>query len=197
MNQLMKLRPRTPFFVLLNVAFLVSPVFGAAYSVDLKPDNTKIRWTLGDVLHTVSGTFNLERGTIDFDPETGKASGQLAVDVTSGNSGSEARDSRMHANVLESKKYPEATFVPNRIEGALAMPGTSSIKVYGSFTIHGAAHEVVMDAQVITTADQLRATLSFDIPYVAWGMKDPSNFLLKVNKTVKMSIDLSGPLQRR
>ena len=182
---------------LLALAVFALPSLAADYHIDLKPDNTKVRWTLGDVLHTVNGTFNLKHGAIDFDPDTGKASGQVAVDVASGNSGSEARDHRMHANVLESAKYPEATFVPGRIEGMLAVPGTSTIKLHGTFTIHGTPHEIVADAQTTTTADEIHTTLSFDIPYVAWGMKDPSNILLKVNKTVRVSIEVSGPLQKR
>ena len=117
--------------------------------------------------------------------------------MTSGESGSDARDSRMHANVLESKKYPEAVFAPDRVEGALSVPGSSGIKVHGAFTIHGVAHEMTMDVQTSGTAEQFRSTMAFDIPYVAWGMKDPSNFLLKVNKTVQMSIETNAPLQKR
>ena len=86
----------------------------ADYSFELKPDNTKIQFTLEDALHTVHGSFSLKRGTIDFSTDTGKASGQVVIDATSGESGSNARDSRMHANVLESKKYPEAVFAPDR-----------------------------------------------------------------------------------
>src|SRR3974390_2960546 len=99
---------------ILGLAIFAAPAFAAQYSFELNPENTKIQWTLGDVLHRVNGSFNLKRGHIDFDTEDGKASGDVVVDVTSGNSGSAARDSRMHTNVLESTKYPEATFVPNR-----------------------------------------------------------------------------------
>ena len=194
------LHPRPTFMKIRNIVLALAtcaiPSVAADYHVDLKPENTKIRWTLGDVLHTVNGTFGLKRGAIDFDPDTGKASGQIVVDVPSGNSGSDARDHRMHANVLESNKYPEATFTPDRIEGVLTMPGTSDVKVHGVFTIHGASHEVTMVTHAIATPDQLHATLSFDIPYVAWGMRDPSNILLKVNKTVGMSIETAGPLQK-
>ena len=181
---------------LLALAVLTSPASAADYGFELKPENTKVLWTLGDVLHTVNGTFKIKRGKIDFDPDSNKASGQVVVDVTSGESGTEARDKRMHANVLESAKYPEAVFTPASFEGKLAVPGTADIRVHGTFTIHGAAHEVTMNAQVTTTADKIQSKITLEIPYVAWGMKDPSNFLLKVNKTVQMSIETSGGLQK-
>jgi polyisoprenoid-binding protein YceI len=168
--------------------------FAAQYTVDLAPPDTKIEWTLSDVLHTVHGTFRLKSGTITFDTSTGTASGRIVVDVASGESGSDARDKRMHAHVLESRKYPEAVFVPDRIESALRIPGTSDVKLHGTFTIHGAAHEVIMNARTEAGANSIKAALTFDIPYVSWGMKDPSNFLLKVNKTVQMSIETSGAL---
>jgi polyisoprenoid-binding protein YceI len=181
---------------LLAIPVFVIPACAADFSFEMKPETTKVQWTLSDVLHTVHGTFKLKSGRIDFDTDTGKASGQVVVDVASGESGSEARDSRMHANVLETKKFPEAVFAPNRVEGTLALPGTSTVKVHGAFTIHGSTHEIAIDVQVTAAPDQLRTAMSFDIPYVAWGMKDPSNFVLKVNKTVQMSIEADGPLQR-
>jgi polyisoprenoid-binding protein YceI len=185
---------RTSFLFL---ALTATPALAVDYAVTLKPDNTKVHFTLGDVLHTVNGTFALKSGTIVFSAESGKASGSVVVDVASGDSGSEARDKRMHANVLESAKYPEATFAPSKVEGALAIPGTSNVKVYGVFTIHGAAHDVTMDTRITATSDKLNATIQFDIPYVSWGMKDPSNFLLKVNKTAHLTIDIAAPLDRR
>jgi polyisoprenoid-binding protein YceI len=181
---------------LLALVTSVWPAFGAGYSFDLKPESTKVQWTLSDVLHTVNGTFKLKRGQIDFDPATNKASGQVVVDVTSGESGSSARDQRMHSNVLESAKYPDAVFTPARFDGTLAVPGTANIKIHGTLTLHGAPHDVTLDAQVTTTGDKIQAKLTFDIPYVAWAMKDPSNFLLKVSKTVQVSIETSEVLQK-
>lgn len=166
----------------------------AEYTFPLSPQSTKIEWVVSDPLHTVHGTFRLKRGMIHFDPETGKAGGEVVVDVKSGESGSGARDSRMHSNVLESEKYPEAVFTPDRIEGTLAMTGPSSVKVHGIFRIHGADHEITMNADVNAANERMDAHLTFDIPYVAWGMKDPSNFLLKVSKTARMSIDTNGPI---
>jgi polyisoprenoid-binding protein YceI len=164
-------------------------------TIDLTPAATRIAWTLPDPLHTVRGTFQLKRGSITFDPETGKASGSIVVDVASGESGSNARDSRMHANVLESKKFPEAVFTPDHVEGQFALSGGSSVKLHGTFRIHGADHEITMDVQSNVASDQVTADATFDIPYVAWGMKDPSNFLLKVGKTVRMEIHSTARLK--
>jgi polyisoprenoid-binding protein YceI len=160
---------------------------GAGQTLSLTPDNAKIAWTLTDPLHTVRGTFKLKSGSITFDTDSGKASGSVIVDVKSGESGNSTRDSRMHANVLESAKYPEAVFTPDRVEGKLP-----ALKIHGMFRIHGADHEITMNAQTKSIAGQLETDISFGIPYVAWGMKDPSNFLLKVGKTVEMNIHV-GP----
>lgn len=181
------------------IAFLLLalPALAAEYGLELKPENTKVEWTLSDAIHTVHGTFRLKNGAINFDTSTGKASGQVVVDVRSGSSGSEARDHRMLVSVLEAAKYPDALFIPDRVEGAVAVPGASSFKLHGMFTIHGAAHELTMNVQTKTTPDQAQATITFEVPYVAWGMKDPSNFLLKVTKSVQVSIEASGSLQKR
>ena len=110
-----------------------------SYAVD--PAQTKIEFTLGDVLHTVHGTFRLTRGTLQFDALSGKASGELVVDATSGESGSKARDKRMHSGILESDKYPRIVFRPDRVEGNLAAEGKSHVQLHGTFSIHGADHD--------------------------------------------------------
>ena len=173
--------------------FAVAVSAGAAdYHLELAPDSTKINWTLGDVLHTVHGTFKLKRGDVHFDPDSGQASGEVVVDARSGESGSGARDGRMHKNVLESGKYPEATFAPDRVDGKVDLTGASSVKLHGMFTIHGAAHEITVPVAVTSKDGQLSAVIRFDVPYVAWGMKDPSTLFLKVNKQVEMEIQTTG-----
>lgn len=52
-----------------------------------------------------------------------------------------------------------------------------------------------MDVRTSCTDHDADATMSFDLPYVAWGLKDPSNFLLKVNKSARMTIDAAGSLR--
>ncbi len=166
---------------------LCVPAAGAM-SLNLDPAKTKVQFTLHDVLHTVHGTFQLKSGSIRFDPDSGNASGQIRVDVTSGESGSEARDRRMHKEILQSQRYPLATFTPDHVDGKLAPQGQSQIDVHGMFNIHGADHELTMHFQIERMGDQYIASTHFAIPYVEWGMKNPSNFLLKVDKTVDVDV---------
>ena len=157
-------------------------------ATDLELGKTEIQFTLHDVLHTAHGTFQLKRGSIRFDSDSGKASGAIVVDVASGASGNEARDHRMHKAILESQRFPEAIFTPDRVSGKLAPEGQSQIDVHGILNIHGADHELTLHFQVDRAEGQYTASTHFSIPYVQWGMKDPSNFLLKVDKTVDIDI---------
>lgn len=175
----------------------VSAASAAHYATELKPASTKIDWTLGSVLHTVHGTFELKRGAIMFDPDTGAASGEIVVDVASGQTGNASRDRRMHDKVLESAKYPEAVFTPTQVEGKLVLNGSSDVRIRGTFRIHGATHDMTLDARTRATAGSVDADLTFDVPYVAWGMNDPSTLILRVGKTVQFSVHATGSLVRQ
>ena len=59
--------------------------------------------------------FKLKHGALQLDP-AGKISGEIVVDATSGDSGSGMRDRKMHKEVLESERYPEISFRPDRVE---------------------------------------------------------------------------------
>lgn len=174
---------------ILAIALAPACSFAASMaSLDLDPAKTEIHFTLHDPLHTVHGTFKLKRGSIHFDPDSGKASGEIVIDVASGESGSGARDKRMHKEILESQRFPEAIFTPDRVDGKLPNQGPSQMDVHGIFKIHGADHELTLHFQVENTDGRFTASTQFSIPYVEWGMKDPSNFLLKVDKTVEIEI---------
>ncbi|HEX4594786.1 MAG TPA: YceI family protein [Bryobacteraceae bacterium] len=166
--------------------FVAAGCYAATF--DLDPGKTEINFTLHDPLHTVHGTFKLKRGSIQLDPEMGKASGEMVIDLPTGASGNGSRDKRMHKEILESQKYPEAVFTPDRVQGKIAPQGTSEIDVHGNFRIHGADHELTMHFQVQANGSRYVAATHFTIPYVQWGMKNPSNFLLKVDDKVEVDV---------
>jgi polyisoprenoid-binding protein YceI len=156
------------------------------------PAQATVNFTLGDLLHTVRGTFNLKSGIVHFNPTTNAISGSIVVDAASGNSGSAARDKKMHKEILHSRNFSEVTFRPDRVAGKVLPEGASTVEVHGSFGIHGAEHEVVVPAQVELAPDGWNLKVHFDVPYVKWGMKDPSTFLLRVEKTVAIDVEAHG-----
>lgn len=160
--------------------------------LDLDSAQSEVNFTLPDVVHTVRGTFKLKSGTVRFDPATGKAAGEVIVDVASGNSGSPSRDRRMHKDILESSRYPEAIFAPDRFDGHFEPDGTADLQVHGVFKIHGTEHDVTFPMRVEMKGEQVTATTHFVVPYVKWGMKNPSNFILRVSDKVQIEIRASG-----
>jgi len=161
-------------------------------TLQLDPAHTSVKFTLGDVLHTVHGTFQLKRGALDLEPASGKLVGDIVVDAQSGESGSGMRDRKMHKEVLESGSYPEISFRPDRVEGTVASQGKSSVKVHGMFRIHGVDREVMVPAEVEMSADHWTAAVHFTVPYAKWGMKNPSTLFLRVNDSVEIDLTAAG-----
>lgn len=164
-------------------------------SVHFDPAATEIQWKLSGNAHDTHGTFRLKSGEVTFDPGTGAAEGELLVDLASGESGNQSRDSKMQTDVLESSKYPEAFFHPMKITGAVTAGATETVSAEGTFNIHGADHPLKLEIQVKIEGNQATATTHFSVPYVAWGMKDPSNFLLRVGKEVAVDIVAHGTVE--
>ncbi len=161
-------------------------------TVHLDPTRTEIHWTLTGSVHTVHGTFQLKGGMVSFDPASGAAQGEVLVDLATGDSGSHARDSKMQSSVLESAKYPQAIFHPQKVTGFTKDAPTQNVTVDGTFTIHGTDHPLQMQMKVQLDGQEATSTTHFVIPYVAWGMKDPSNFVLRVNKEVDVDVVSKG-----
>lgn len=174
---------------------LLSAAAAQQTQIRFDPTKTRVEWTLGDVLHTVHGTFQLKSGTILFDPRTGEASGQVIIDAASGNSGNKTRDSKMNKEVLESARYPEIIFSPKHVSGFAAGQESSTVQVAGTFTIHGGSHELTLTVPISVKSTTLEGHTSFAVPYDAWGMKNPSTLFLKVDKEVTISISAVGELQ--
>jgi len=163
--------------------------------VQIDPAQTKIEFSLSGNVHTVHGKFALKSSTLRFDPSTGKIDGAIVVDATSGDSGNSGRDARMHREILESAKFPEIVFTPALMAGAVAAEGSSTVQVMGKFHLHGQDHDVTLPIEVKSDGKNLQIATHIDIPYVKWGLKNPSNFFLRVNDTVAIEIQAAGHLQ--
>jgi polyisoprenoid-binding protein YceI len=156
------------------------------------PSQTVANFTLGASLHTVHGGFNVKRCDIHFDPSSASISGEVAFDATTGQTGNDGRDRKMHKDVLESERYPEIRFRPDRVDGKVAPAATSTVQVHGMFAIHGAEHEITVPVDVKLDRDHWTASGHFLVPYVQWGMKNPSNFFLHVRDSVDVEFKAAG-----
>jgi polyisoprenoid-binding protein YceI len=184
-----------------HLALLISAAFwpvglAAQEKLVIDPTHSEVHFTLGDVLHTVHGMFGIQQGEITFNPSTGEASGNIAVDAESGRSGNSMRDKRMTNDELKAESYRSITFAPTRFTGTFNPAGDSTLQVHGVFTLLGTAHEIDVPMQLQVNGTQLRGTGSFVVPFVKWGLKDPSTLMLKVNKEVQIQLLVIGTLQR-
>jgi hypothetical protein len=46
------------------------------------------------------------------------------------------------------------------------------------------------------TGDHWKGSAKFSVPYIQWGLKSPSTFLLKADPAVDVELELSGTLQK-
>jgi polyisoprenoid-binding protein YceI len=187
-------------FVLFHPVVAVTPHQGAAQqatseiALTIDPAQSKIHWTVDSSLHVVHGTFEVDSGTLRFDHETGRAAGEIVVHAITGQSGNKSRDTRMHKEILETAKYPDVVFRPAQLEGKLAPSGVSEGKLHGTLVIHGAEHDLTAVVHAELAGGRWKGTGQFEVPYVKWGIKDPSNFLLRVSPVVNLELELAGPV---
>ncbi|MGC2111134.1 MAG: YceI family protein [Candidatus Korobacteraceae bacterium] len=160
----------------------------------LDRSQSSVEFTLADVLHTVHGTFRMKSGDLELNPANGKASGTLIVDATSGDTGNQSRDHKMHKEILESAKYPEIRFTIQTIHGSLPTDGISQLELSGVMTLHGSDHAFTVTAPVRVSNGRAAADVPFVVPYVQWGLKNPSTFLLRVSDKVDIVVHAVGSL---
>ena len=178
----------------LGIGMTVAAQTLEAETLHVNADSSTITFALTDTVHAVNGTFRLKAGDVQFDPAHGTMSGTLTVAADSGHSDSPARDRRMIQDELKAHLFPTITFAPEHFTGAFQPHGTSVLQVSGQFTLLGKSHPITVPMNVVVTGDAVTATGTFPVPYVAWGLKDPSLLFLRVGKIVTITCKLNGTL---
>jgi polyisoprenoid-binding protein YceI len=187
----MKMFDKFIFAVLLSVGTVGS---AQQQTMTVDPASSNVTFALTGTGHEVHGTFHVSQGTIKFDSTAPAMSGSVVVSAASGDSGEKSRDKKMHSDVLDVAHYADVTFQPKSYQGTIAPAGDSIIQVSGVFTLHGTPHDITVPMQVHIDGVNVTAKGSFIVPYVQWGLKDPSIMFLKVAKEVHVNLDLHGSL---
>jgi polyisoprenoid-binding protein YceI len=170
---------------------------GPEIFLTINPADSNLHWNVDSTLHMVHGIFLLKSGTVRFNPNTGDAAGEVIVSATSGESGNGSRDKRMHKEILETARYPEVVFHPKHLDGKVNRFGPSDVRLTGTLSVHGSDHELTATVHAELTGDHWTGTGKFEVPYVNWGIKDPSNFMLKVKPVVNIELEMSGTVASR
>jgi polyisoprenoid-binding protein YceI len=179
----------------LLTAFLLFtfPAYGEHYQVDRALSTVSFTLTGS---HLVEGTFKVTSGDFSLDPQSGVMQGMVTVDASSGDSNEKSRDKKMTSEQMKAQAFPSVTFAPTKLTGQVKDSGDSTGQVDGTFTLLGKEHPLTVPMAVHVEGNHFTATGSFIVPYVSWGMKDPSWFVMKMAKEVKVDLKLAGTVSK-
>lgn len=183
------------FASLLAALSTLAPARAIERTLTLDPQTTEVTFLLGATGHDVHGILHLKEGAIRFDTDADTASGEVVVDARLTETGNAKRDKTMHGKVLESAKHAFMVFHPQTIRGDVAPQGKSDIELVGTVTLVGHDHPLTVPASIDVNGDTVTATAAFPIPFVEWGLHDPSTFILKVAKKVEVALTTHGTLE--
>ena len=184
-------------FTVIALAVLLAPVALAQQQTFVaNPDASEVKITLKTTREVVNGTFHIQSGSIEFDRSATRMSGSVVVLAGSGKTGNGSRDKKMNKDILEVEQHATISFDPKTYAGAINPSGDSTIQVTGIFTLLGTPHEITIPILVHLQDTTATAKAHFVVPYIQWGLKDPSFLFWKADKDVAIDLFLTGRLSQ-
>jgi polyisoprenoid-binding protein YceI len=180
------------FKVFALVAMLAPVALAQHQTFIVNPDGSQVKITLNTTHEVVTGNFHVQSGSIEFDPGAPKMAGSVVVLAGSGNTGNSSRDKKMNKDILKVDQYATVSFEPKSYSGAIALSGDSNVQVTGMFTLLGMPHEITIPILVHVEGTAATAKAHFVVPYVKWGLKNPSFLIWKADDDVAIDLFLSG-----
>ena len=180
-------------FAVAALAVILAPAALAQYQTfAVNPDASEVKMKLNTTHEVVNGTFHIQSGSIEFDGSTSKMSGSVVVLAGSGKTGNDSRDRKMNKDILKVDQFATVSFAPKAYSGTVAASGDSTIQVNGAFTLLGTAHDLTIPMQIHIDGSQATARAKFVVPYVQWGLKNPSFLIWKADNDVAIDLNLVG-----
>ena len=184
-------------FAIFALAGLLAPAALAQHQTFVvNPDASEVKMTLNTTHEVVSGTFHIQSGSIEFDRSTAKISGSVVVLAGSCKTGNGSRDKKMNKDILEVEQHATVSFEPKTYTGVLAPSGDSNLQVTGIFTLLSTPHEITIPMLVHLEGTTAAAKAHFVVPYVQWGLKNPSFMIWKADNDVAIDLFLNGKLSK-
>jgi polyisoprenoid-binding protein YceI len=185
-----------PLAILALAGMLGPAALAQRQSFVVNPDASEVKMTLNTTHEIVNGAFHIQSGSIEFDRSTPKMSGSVIVLAGSGNTGNDSRDKKMNRDILEVEQHATVSFEPKSYSGAIAASGDSTLQVRGIFTLLGTPHEITIPMLVHLEDGSATAKGHFVVPYVQWGLKNPSFLIWKADNDVAIDLKLVGTLSK-
>jgi YceI-like domain len=180
-------------FVVLALAVTLAPAALAQHQTfAVNPDASEVKMKLNTTHEVVNGTFHIQSGSINFDRTASHISGIVIVAAGSGKTGNDSRDKKMNKDILKVAQFATVSFAPKAYNGTIAASGDSTIQVSGVFTLLGTAHDLTIPMQIHLDGSKATAKGQFNVPYVPWGLKNPSFMIWKADNDVAMDFNLVG-----
>jgi len=180
-------------FAVLAFAVMLAPAALAQHQTfAVNPDASEVKMTLNTTHEVVNGTFHIQSGSIEFDRGAPKMSGSVVVMAGSGKTGNDSRDKKMNKDILKVDQFATVSFAPKAYNGTIASSGDSTIQVSGVFTLLGIGHDLTIPMQIHIDGSKATARAKFDVPYVQWGLKNPSLLMWKADNDVAIDLSLVG-----
>jgi hypothetical protein len=184
-------------FALFAIALLLTPAALCQHQTfEINPNASEVKMTLKTTHELVSGTFKVQSGSIGFDPSTPAMSGSVIVLAGSGKTGNDSRDKKMNKDILEVQRYATVSFEPKSYAGSIVPSVDSTIQITGVFKLLGTRHEITVPTLVHLEGSNATAKAHFVIPYVQWGLKNPSFLIWKADNDVAIDLFLAGQLSK-
>ncbi len=160
----------------------------------VNPDASEVKMKLNTTHEVVNGTFHVQSGSINFNRTVSHISGIVIVAAGSGTTGNDSRDKKMNKDILKVDQFATVSFSPKTYNGMIADLGDSTIQVSGVFTLLGAAHDLTIPMQIHVDGMKATAKGQFVVPYVQWGLKNPSFLIWKAENDVTIDLNLVGQI---
>jgi polyisoprenoid-binding protein YceI len=182
--------------VFVLAGLLASAAFAQHQTFAVNPVASEVKMTLNTTHEIVNGTFHIQSGSIEFDRSTPKMSGSVVVLAGSGDTGNGSRDKKMNRDILQVEQHATVSFEPKTYTGAINPSGDSTIQVTGIFTLLGTPHEITIPILVHLEVASATAKAHFVVPYVQWGLKNPSFMIWKADNDVAIDLNLVGTISK-
>jgi polyisoprenoid-binding protein YceI len=185
-------------FAVLALGVILAPAALAQHQTfAVNPDASEVKMTLNTTHEVVNGTFHIQSGSIEFDRSAPKMSGSVAVLAGSGKTGNDSRDKKMNKDILKVDQYTTVSFAPKTYTGTIARSGDSTIQVSGVFTLLGNPHDLTIPMQIHMDGSKATVRAQFVLPYVQWGLKNPSFMFWKAENDVAIDLNLVGQVSNK